>query len=48
MMIEEMIKEFMKENSSNTGEQSMDGHNIAELTKRQDQYETTKKKSCCN
>lgn len=45
-MIEEMIKEFMKENNTNTAE-NMEGHNIVELTNKQDQYETPKKKGCC-
>lgn len=47
-MIEEMIKQFTKENNGQyEQETNLEGHNIVELTNKNDEYENKISKKCC-
>jgi len=48
IMTEQMIKEFSVTNGENEQETNLEGHNIVELTTRQNEVETKKKKCCKN
>mmetsp|Transcript_5685 Transcript_5685/g.5859 ORF Transcript_5685/g.5859 Transcript_5685/m.5859 type:complete len:218 (-) Transcript_5685:372-1025(-) len=48
MMVEEMIKELTKLSSAEyEKETDLEGHNIVELTNKQDEYSENGKKKCC-
>ncbi len=49
MMVEEMVKEYTKANNGGQYEHetNLEGHNIIELTNKQEEYESNKKKKCC-
>lgn len=49
MMVEEMVKEYTRSNNGGQYEHetNLEGHNIIELTNKQEEYESNKKKKCC-